>query len=62
MEKLPAIPKVNKTLSNVQILIIYFFIYSVLGWIFETFYGLLALGYIPNRGFLFGPLCPIYRI
>lgn len=38
----------------------YFIIYSVFGWIFETLYCYLTTGNLTKRGFLFGPLCPIY--
>ena len=40
--------------------ITYFFIYSFLGWIIETIYAILVNGYFVKRGFLYGPLCPIY--
>lgn len=40
--------------------IAYFFIYSFLGWIMETIYAILMNGYFVKRGFLYGPLCPIY--
>ena len=40
--------------------IIYFFIYSFLGWIIETIYAFIIHGGFVKRGFLFGPLCPIY--
>lgn len=40
--------------------ILYFFLYSFLGWIMETLYSYIALGYFDNRGFLIGPMCPIY--
>ena len=39
---------------------IYFFIYSVLGWILETLYCRMLDGKWINWGFLFGPYCPIY--
>lgn len=39
---------------------IYFFIYSVIGWILETLYCRMLDGKWTNRGFLFGPYCPIY--
>lgn len=38
----------------------YFFIYSCLGWIIETIYAFIIHSHFVNRGFLFGPLCPIY--
>ena len=40
--------------------ITYFFIYSFLGWLIETIYALFVHGYFVKRGFLFGPICPIY--
>ena len=41
--------------------ILWFFIaYSVLGWGVEVAYHALTLGKVVNRGFLNGPVCPIY--
>lgn len=40
--------------------ITYFFVYSFLGWIIETIYAVIIHGYFVKRGFLFGPICPIY--
>ena len=40
--------------------IAYFFIYSFLGWIIETIYAFIIHGGFVKRGFLFGPICPIY--
>ena len=40
--------------------IAYFFIYSFLGWIIETIYAFMIHGGFVKRGFLFGPICPIY--
>lgn len=42
--------------------ILYFFIYSIVGWIFESTYCSIKAKppHFINRGFLFGPLCPIY--
>lgn len=59
---LPAISvnKLNKPLSNLQMLIIFFFIYAVIGWLLETLYCVYTLGHFEKRGFLYGPLCPIY--
>lgn len=42
------------------ILFLYLFIYSFLGWIVETIYCRILDGKWTNRGFLFGPYCPIY--
>ena len=46
--------------NNWQIYIFYFFIFSFLGWLLETTYSFIVLGHFVNRGFLYGPLCPIY--
>jgi uncharacterized membrane protein len=37
-----------------------FVIYSFLGWVYETIYCTVKGGKWENRGFLFGPVCPIY--
>ncbi len=37
-----------------------FTLYSVIGWIYETLYCTARTGKWANRGFLFGPACPIY--
>lgn len=39
---------------------IYFFCYSMLGWVCEVTYCALLDGHLERRGFLFGPYCPIY--
>lgn len=39
---------------------LYFFIYSFIGWVLETIYAFLVLGHFVKRGFLIGPICPIY--
>ncbi len=38
----------------------YFLIYSFLGWVLEVVYHAVAQGKIINRGFLNGPVCPVY--
>lgn len=38
----------------------YFFFYAFLGWIAEVCYHAVTCGDFSNRGFLNGPLCPIY--
>ena len=50
----------KKKLSKIHYLILYFFIFAFLGWILETFYSLYVLGHFTKRGFLYGPICPIY--
>ncbi|MCR5674930.1 MAG: putative ABC transporter permease [Lachnospiraceae bacterium] len=37
-----------------------FFLYSVLGWIYESTFCTVTTKKWENRGFLFGPVCPIY--
>ncbi len=37
-----------------------FFFYSFLGWLIESVKGLIETKKFVNRGFLIGPLCPIY--
>ena len=37
-----------------------FMIYSFFGWVYETTYCTITEGKWENRGFLFGPSCPIY--
>lgn len=40
--------------------VLMFFIYSAIGWCMESTYCSLGDRRINNRGFLYGPLCPIY--
>jgi len=40
--------------------ILYFFFYSVLGWVYETILCSVRERKFVNRGFLYGPYCPIY--
>jgi len=37
-----------------------FFIFSFFGWLWETIYCSLRIHRLANRGFLYGPVCPIY--
>lgn len=50
----------NKTKDYLLKLTMYFFIFSFAGWLLETAYCLSELGYFVKRGFLYGPICPIY--
>lgn len=50
----------NKQLNEKQKLIIYFFIYAFLGWVLETVFCLVTQAKFMKRGFLYGPLCPMY--
>lgn len=47
-------------LTQKQKMVLYFFIYAILGWILETIYCIVTLGVFIKRGFLYGPVCPIY--
>lgn len=47
----------NLSLYNI---IFYFTIYAFLGWCIEVAYSALNTGKFVNRGFLNGPVCPIY--
>ena len=38
----------------------YFLIYSCIGWCLEVTYHAVSLGLVINRGFLNGPVCPVY--
>ena len=39
-----------------------FFFYSLCGWIWETIYCTFKEKHFQSRGFLFGPICPIYGV
>lgn len=49
-------------LNELSTWVLYFFIYSIIGWVFESTYCSIKAKppHFINRGFLFGPLCPIY--
>ena len=38
----------------------YFILYAFLGWVTEVAYHAVAVGKVINRGFLNGPVCPVY--
>lgn len=52
--------KKTLTLSKIHTLILYFFIFAFLGWVLESLYSIYELGHFTKRGFLYGPICPIY--
>ena len=39
-----------------------FMIYSFMGWVYETMFCTIKEGRWMNRGFLYGPGCPIYGV
>ncbi len=47
-------------LNRLQTLILYFFLFAFIGWLMETLYAICTLGHFVKRGFLYGPICPIY--
>lgn len=47
---------------SVYYFVIYFFIYGFLGWCTEVIFAAFKQGKFVNRGFLNGPICPIYGI
>ena len=52
--------KNKKRLSRFYIFFMYFLLFAFIGWVLETFYSLYELGHFTKRGFLYGPICPIY--
>ncbi len=48
--------------SGAMSYLLYFIIYSFLGWCSETLYALYETKNFINRGFLYGPFCPLYGI
>ncbi len=47
---------------DLYFLILYFFTYGFLGWCTEVAYATTKQGEFVNRGFLNGPICPIYGV
>lgn len=45
---------------NVYILILLFYTYSFIGWLIEVIVSIIQRHKLINRGFLIGPICPIY--
>lgn len=48
--------------TDVYHLVQWFLIYSILGWMVESIYMSLCNRKITNRGFIRGPICPIYGV
>ncbi len=47
--------------AKVQQYFFYFLLYSILGWCYEVFLEVVVYRWgFTNRGFLFGPYCPVY--
>lgn len=49
-----------ESVDQLSELILLFFIYSFIGWVWETIYCSIKAGRFVYRGFLTGPYCPIY--
>lgn len=49
-------------LNNFTNIFLSFIIYSFIGYIMEVIYASIYYKKLSNRGFLFGPLCPIYGV
>ena len=47
-------------MNTVLFYVVEFFFYSAAGWLIESLYCSIGEGRIINRGFLTGPICPIY--
>lgn len=43
-------------------IVVWFAICALAGWVFESAYALIRTGHWEKRGFLFGPICPIYGV
>ena len=41
---------------------VYFVLFSVMGWVYESAFCTIKTGKWQNRGFLYGPVCPIYGV
>ena len=50
----------KKRLPRIYLYFIYFLVFAIIGWLLETAFSFYSLGHFTKRGFLFGPLCPIY--
>lgn len=48
--------------TDVYHIVHWFFVYSILGWFIESIYMSICNKKITNRGFIRGPICPIYGI
>ena len=50
----------SKKLPRPYLYFIYFLAFAIIGWLLETAFSFYSLGHFTKRGFLYGPLCPIY--
>ena len=53
----------QRRLEAAESCVIWFFLYSVLGWLYEVFLEVVVYRWgFTNRGVLFGPYCPVYGV
>ena len=50
----------KKSLPEFKQFFLLFIFYAFVGWLLETAYAYYVFGHFVKRGFLFGPICPIY--
>ena len=50
------------SLEDIAIWFLIFIIYSFIGWAMEVLISILQRKKLINRGFLIGPICPIYGV
>ncbi len=50
----------KKSITKFQKIVIYYMIYAFIGWVAEELYCIISTHEFVKRGFLFGPICPIY--
>mgnify|MGYP001624528206 CR=1 FL=1 len=60
IKKIINLDNTTKKLPRTYLYFLYFLVFAVIGWLLETAFSFYALGHFTKRGFLFGPLCPIY--
>lgn len=48
--------------TDVYHVVHWFFVYSILGWLVESIYMSICNKKVTNRGFIRGPICPIYGV
>lgn len=54
--------KEQQRVLDLSTLFCWFIIYSSIGWVYESTYCLITTGKMYNRGFLYGPIIPIYGL
>ncbi len=52
----------NIDFNYIEMIVLLFFTYSFAGWFMESVGGILTVKKFINRGFMIGPLCPVYGV